>query len=206
MVGDNTQKKDKEPVADKASAHEAALYRNISHWVHCIPKLQAQVKRLEAWLSDHHVLLEGYTSASCLNDANIANMEKLSSHMQAQVQYLVAKEHLLHVLFDEEKAAGVTESGEKYDWSDWESFCRFEDPLNPDKDRKGWAMRPSKGITKSPVHPTVLPKRLCVWRRVCDRMKARVKPLKARLQGVREKDEVKVVAGSGNTPEHLDGL
>lgn len=31
--------------------------------------------------------------------------------MQAQVQYLVAKEHLLHVLFDKEKAAGVTESG-----------------------------------------------------------------------------------------------
>ena len=111
MVGHNTQKKDKEPVADKASAHEAALYRNISHWAHCIPKLQAQVKRLEAWLSDRHVLLEGYTSASCLNDANIANMEKLSSHMQAQVQYLVAKEHLLHVLFDKEKAAGVTESG-----------------------------------------------------------------------------------------------
>ena len=108
MVGHNTQKKDKEPVADKASAHEAALYRNISHWAHCIPKLQAQVKRLEAWLSDHHVLLEGYTSASCLNDAN---MEILSSHMQAQVQYLVAKEHLLHVLFDKEKAAGVTESG-----------------------------------------------------------------------------------------------
>lgn len=104
--------------------------------------------------------------------------------MQAQVQYLVAKEHLLHVLFDKEKAAGVTESGKKYDWSDWESFCRCEDPLNP----------------------AVPLKRLCVWRRVCDRMKARVKPLKARLQGFREKDEVKSVAGSGNTPERLDGL
>jgi hypothetical protein len=74
--------------------------------------------------------------------------------MQAQVQYLVAKEHLLHVLFDKEKAAGVTESG--------------------------------KITTGRTVNPSVA--------------------LRIRLQGVREKDEVKVVAGSGNTPEHLDGL
>jgi hypothetical protein len=39
-----------------------------------------------------------------------------------------------------------------------------------------------------------------------DRMKAQTKPLKARLehlQVVREKEKIKSVAGSGNTPNHL---